>query len=224
MATSAEKLADIIAELSRKYKFDLTEAIEHLGKKEFLPKKLWPKIDNDQSPWASKRAQEFGEEHGIQAVKGTGSGKDGRWTLADVQKQLQKPVKDKVLISPNALMLAKDNKINIVGIKGSGKDGRILVKDVEALIQTEELDEGLNITARAYKEAYDLKISDEELENIQGTGQDGRILLKDVQDFHASTSEDSEKKEKKEKREKKEGKKKDKAKEESESSSDEDDD
>lgn len=216
MATSAEKLADIIAELSRKYKFDLTEAIEHLGKKEFLPKKLWPKIDNDQSPWASKRAQELGEEHGIQAVKGTGSGKDGRWTLADVEKQLQKPVKDKVLISPNALMLAKDNKINIVRIKGSGKDGRILVKDVEALIKTEELDEGLNITARAYKEAYDLKISDEELEGIKGSGQDGRILLKDVQDFHASTSEDSEKKK---------GKKKAKIQEsESESSSDEDDD
>lgn len=216
MATSAEKLADIIAELARKYKFDLTEAIEHLGKKEFLPKKLWPKIDNDQSPWASKRAQEFGEEHGIQAVKGTGSGKDGRWTLADVEKQLQKPVKDKVLISPNALMLAKDNKINIVGIKGSGKDGRILVKDVEALIHTEELDEALNITARAYKEAYDLKISDEDLEGINGSGQDGRILLKDVQDFHASTSEDSEKKK---------GKKKAKIQEsETESSSDEDDD
>ena len=199
MATSAEKLTVIISELAGKYKFDMSDALEHLAKKELLPKKLMPKTDSEESPWASKRAQEFGEEHGIQAVKGTGSGKDGRWTLADVQKQLQKPVKDKVLISPNALMLAKDNKINIVGIKGSGKDGRILVKDVEALIQTDDLDEALNITARAYQEAYSLKISDEELESIPGTGQDGRILLKDVQDFHASTSEDSEKKKGKQK-------------------------
>jgi pyruvate/2-oxoglutarate dehydrogenase complex dihydrolipoamide acyltransferase (E2) component len=194
MATSAEKLSTIITELSKLFKFDEDDAFEHLAKKELLPKKLMPQIDKEQSPWASKRAQEFGEEHGVQAIKGTGSGKDGRWTLADVQKQLQKPVKDKVLISPNALMLAKDNKINVVGIKGSGKDGRILVKDVEALIQNDDLDEGLNITARAYQEAYSLKISDEELESIKGTGQDGRILLKDIQDYHLSSSEKEEKK------------------------------
>lgn len=201
MATSAEKLETIISVLAKKYQFDEEDAMKHLSKKELLPKKLIPQVDKEQSPWASKRAQEFGEEHGVQATKGTGSGKDGRWTLADVEKQLKKPVKDKVLISPNALMLAKEHKINVVDLKGSGKDGRILLKDVEALIKTGELDEGLNISARAYKEAYDLKISDNDLENIKGSGQDGRILLKDVQDFHASSSSETGNKKKKVKEE-----------------------
>ena len=212
MTTSAEKLESIISSLAKKFKFDEEEAIQHLATKELLPKKLMPKDGKDQSLWASKRAQEFGEEHEIVPTVGTGSGKDGRWTLADVQKQLQKPVREKVLISPNALILARENQISIVNIRGSGKEGRILLKDVEAMITSTDCDDELNITPRAFQEAYELKISDDDLEKISGSGQDGRILLKDVQDYHTSSSD--------EKKEKKKGKKKQKVVENSDSESD----
>lgn len=188
MATSAATLATIIGELSKKYKFDEDKAILFLAKQELLPKKMLPKDDKSDSPWASKKALELAEQHGIEA-KGDGSGKNGKWTLADVEKAMEKPSKDKLLVSPNALNLANENKLSLVGRKGSGKDGRILLKDVEAWIAKEDDDdeEDLNISPRALLEANELGISDDELANLHGSGKDGRILLEDVKKYHSSS-------------------------------------
>lgn len=187
MATSAATLATIIGELSKKYKFDEEKAIFFLAKQELLPKKMLPKDDKPDSHWASKKAQELAEQHGIEA-KGDGSGKNGKWTLADVEKAMEKPSKDKLLVSPNALNLANEHKLSLVGKKGSGKDGRILLKDVEAWIAKDVDDEeDLNISPRALQEANELGISNDELTNLHGSGKDGRILLEDIKKYNSST-------------------------------------
>ena len=195
MATSADKLATIISKLSEKYNFSEDRAILFLAKQELLPKKLLPKQNQGDSVWASKKAQELAEQHGIEA-KGDGSGKNGKWTLADVEKAMQTPAKQKLLVSPNALNLANEHKISLVGKVGTGKDGRILLKDVEAMIakkQHDEEEEELEISPRALQEANELGITNDELTNIQGSGKDGRILLSDIKTYSSDKSDKSDK-------------------------------
>lgn len=182
MATSAQTLATIIDVLSKKYKFDSDKAIALLAKEELLPKKMIPKENKDESPWASKKAEELASTHGIVA-EGPGSGKNGKWTLADVEKAMTKPVKNKILVSPNALNLANEKGLSLVGKKGSGKDGRILLKDVEAWLDDEDDEEDLNISPRALQEAHDAGINDEDLATLHGSGKDGRILLEDIKKY-----------------------------------------
>jgi pyruvate/2-oxoglutarate dehydrogenase complex dihydrolipoamide acyltransferase (E2) component len=182
MATSAQTLTNIIDVLSKKYNFDCDSAIALLAKEELLPKKMLPKERKDDSPWVSKKAEELASTHGIVA-EGPGSGKNGKWTLADVEKAMAKPVKNKMLVSPNALNLANEKGLSLVGKKGSGKDGRILLKDVQAWIDDEDDDEELNISPRALQEAHDAHINDEELATIHGSGMDGRILLEDIKKY-----------------------------------------
>jgi pyruvate/2-oxoglutarate dehydrogenase complex dihydrolipoamide acyltransferase (E2) component len=182
MATSAQTLATIIEMLSKKYKFDRANAIDLLAKEELLPKKMIPKQSKDESPWASKKAEELAATHGIIA-EGSGSGKNGKWTLSDVEKAMAKPAKTKLLVSPNALNLANEKGISLVGKKGSGKDGRILLKDVEAWLDQEDDEEELNISPRALQEAHDAGIKDEDLATLHGSGKDGRILLEDVKKY-----------------------------------------
>lgn len=183
MATSAQTLATIIDVLAKKYKFDTDKAIALLAKEELLPKKMMPKENKDDSPWASKKAEELASVHGIVA-EGPGSGKNGKWTLSDVEKAMAKPAKTKLLVSPNALNLANEKGISLVGKKGSGKDGRILLKDVESWIDDEDDDEEeINISPRALQEANEAGIKDEELSTIHGSGKDGRIVLEDIKKF-----------------------------------------
>ena len=189
MATSAQTLSTIIDVLSKKYKFDSDKAIALLAKEELLPKKMIPKESKDDSPWASKKAEELASTHGIVA-EGPGSGKNGKWTLTDVEKAMSKPAKSKMLISPNALNLANEKGLSLVGKKGSGKDGRILLKDVEAWLDDEDDEEELNISPRALQEAHDAGIKDEDLATLHGSGKDGRILLEDIKK-HISESEKS---------------------------------
>ena len=181
MATSAQTLATIIDVLSKKYKFDSDKAIALLAKEELLPKKMLPKESKDDSPWASKKAEELASTHGIVA-EGPGSGKNGKWTLADVEKAMTKPAKTKMLVSPNALNLANEKGLSLVGNKGSGKDGRILLKDVEAWIDDDD-EEDLNISPRALQEAHDAGIKDDDLASLHGSGKDGRILLEDIKKY-----------------------------------------
>ena len=190
MATSAQTLSNIIDILSKKYKFDSDKAIELLAKEELLPKKMLPKESKDDSPWASKKAEELASTHGIVA-EGNGSGKNGKWTLADVEKAMSKPAKNKMLVSPNALNLANEKGLSLVGKKGSGKDGRILLKDVEAWIDEDDDEEELNISPRALQEAHDAGLKDDDLASVHGSGKDGRILLEDVKKY-ISESEKSE--------------------------------
>jgi pyruvate/2-oxoglutarate dehydrogenase complex dihydrolipoamide acyltransferase (E2) component len=182
MATSAQTLSTIIDVLSKKYKFDSDKAIALLAKEELLPKKMLPKESKDDSPWASKKAEELASTHGIVA-EGPGSGKNGKWTLSDVEKAMAKPAKNKMLVSPNALNLANEKGLSLVGKVGSGKDGRILLKDVEAWVDDEDDEEDLNISPRALQEAHDAGIKDEDLATLHGSGKDGRILLEDIKKY-----------------------------------------
>ena len=182
MATSAEKLSQIIDILAKKYKFDNNDAIALLAKEELIPKKLVPKKNQNSSIWASKKAEELAATHNIIA-EGPGSGKNGKWTLADVVKAMTKPAKNKLLVSPNALNFANEKKISLVGKTGSGKDGRILLKDVQQWVDEEDEDEQLNISPRALQEAVDEGIDYDDLYTIQGSGQDGRILLEDIKKY-----------------------------------------
>jgi len=192
MATSADTLANIIDVLSKKYKFDKDKAISLLAKEELLPKKMLPKENKDDSPWASKKAEELASTHGIVA-EGPGSGKNGKWTLSDVEKAMVKPAKNKMLVSPNALNLANEKGLSLVGKKGSGKDGRILLKDVEKwLEEDDDEEEELNISPRALQEAHEAGIKDEDLFTLHGSGKDGRILLEDIK-RHISDSDKSDK-------------------------------
>ena len=190
MATSAQTLGSIIELLAQKYKFDYENAIALLAKEELLPKKMIPQDRKADSPWASKKAEELASQHGI-VPSGSGSGKNGKWTLADVEKAMAKPSKTKLLVSPNALNLANQKGISLVGKKGSGKDGRILLKDVEAMLDDDDDEEELNISPRALQEAHDSGIKDKELFTLHGSGKDGRILLEDIKK-HISESEKSE--------------------------------
>lgn len=189
MATSAQTLANIIETLAKQYKFEETEAIAILAKQELLPKKLIPKDAKTDTKWASKRAEEVGTSHGI-IPEGPGSGKNGKWTLADVEKAMAKPVKAKLLVSPVALNLANEKGLDLTGKSGSGKDGRILVKDVESWLAEEDDTEELNISPRALQEARETHCA-HELATIHGSGKDGRILLEDIKK-HISGSEESE--------------------------------
>ena len=183
MATSAQTLATILENLSVKYKFDKDEAIGHLATLELLPKKLLPKAPKQVTGFASKKAEEVAAEHGI-VPDGPGSGKDGKWTLKDVQSKMTAPAATKLLVSPNALSLANEHQLDLAGRKGTGKDGRILVKDVEGWLAAEGDDEEeLDISPRALQEATDHGISKTDLATIHGSGKDGRLLLSDVKKY-----------------------------------------
>jgi pyruvate/2-oxoglutarate dehydrogenase complex dihydrolipoamide acyltransferase (E2) component len=189
MATSAQSLKTIIDLLSKKYKFDCDKAIDLLAKEELLPKKMLPKENKDGSLWASKKAEELASLHGI-IPEGPGSGKNGKWTLSDVDKAMTKPAKNKMLVSPNALNLANEKGLSLVGKKGSGKDGRILLKDVETWLGEDDDEEELNISPRALQEAHDAGIKDEDLATLHGSGKDGRILLEDIKKYITESEKD----------------------------------
>jgi pyruvate/2-oxoglutarate dehydrogenase complex dihydrolipoamide acyltransferase (E2) component len=194
MATSAATLQTIINTLAKKYKFNSDEAIHILAAEDLLPKKMIPKETNaDGNIWASKKAEELASQYHL-VPTGEGSGKNGKWTLKDIEKLMEKPTKDKINISPNALNLANDNKLSLSGKVGSGKDGRILLKDVEQWIKDEkdddDDDDDLNISPRALMEANQNGLSEGDLTAIHGTGKDGRILLEDVKKYITSTETD----------------------------------
>lgn len=192
MATSAATLQTIIDTLSKKYKFNSDEALKILSADELLPKKMIPKeINADGNIWASKKAEELASQYKV-VPTGDGSGKNGKWTLKDIEKLMEKPTKSKINISPNALNLANEKGLSLSGKTGTGKDGRILLKDVENWIKSDDNDEDddLNISPRALMEAHQNGLSDGDLTSINGTGKDGRILLEDVKKYITSTETD----------------------------------
>ena len=142
MATSAQTLSTILDTLAKEFNFDKTAACHILARDCLLPKKLMQSsvAPKKASPWASKKAEEVATEHGI-IPEGTGSGKDGKWTVADVKKLLEPPVKEKQNASPHAVKLALEHNIDLKSVKGSGKDGKILLKDVEKLIEESDEEE-----------------------------------------------------------------------------------
>ena len=143
MATSAQTLSTIIDALAKEFGFDKAGALSLLASEELLPKKLMtpPAAPAKKaSLWGSKRAEEVAAEHGITPT-GSGSGKDGKWVLADVKKLIDAPVKTKINASPAAVKLALEKKIDLASVKGSGQDEKILVKDVKDLVSESEDEE-----------------------------------------------------------------------------------
>lgn len=195
MATSAQSLSTIISTLSKKYKFDEDKALKHLASMDLLPKKMLKekddKKDKEESPWASKKAKELAEAHNI-VPNGLGTAKNGKWKLEDVEKLLNKPVKEKISISPNAQNLADENDLDIKGRTGSGHNGRIVLKDVERWIEERD-GPALDISERALQEAKKEGISDDELSSIHGSGENGRIILKDIQKYKSDSDKDTHK-------------------------------
>jgi pyruvate/2-oxoglutarate dehydrogenase complex dihydrolipoamide acyltransferase (E2) component len=182
MATSSVQLARIIDVLGKKYKFDMPDAMEYLAEQDLLPKKLIDDIHKSTTPWASKKAEELAKEHDIKP-NGKGSGKDGKWTQADVKKAMESPKSTNLNVSPNALLLANKENISLVGIKGTGANGRVLLKDVQDILdktKNAKKDEELMITPFALQYALENHISDDELSTITGTGVGGRIVKDDI--------------------------------------------
>ena len=209
MATSADKLSQILNTLAATYGFTQDDALKTLAKQELLPQKLIPKAKST-SLFASTKAEELAAEHGI-VPEGKGSGKDNRHTMADIEKLLAKPAK-KLLISPKALKLANKNGLDVTKISGSGAQNRIILADVEKIVDGDDGEEDLNITEAADDFAEQNGITDCELKSIKGSGKENsegrrRILLGDVKEYHSSGSDGSCKGGKKKKEPKKKAKK-----------------
>ena len=213
MAISADTLSDIIKQLGDKFNFPYDEAIGFLAQEQKLPKKLLPKEAKSTSLWASSQAQALAEKHNIVHDGTKGSGKDGKWTMKDVEKFISK--EEKINASPTAEILAKEKGISLFGKTGSGTNGRILLKDVSKWIESPESDEdgintsprALNISPRALLEAREHNISEDELAKIKGSGEDGRIILADIETYKSESSDKEDKK--KDKKKKKKSKKDD---------------
>ncbi|NDF34131.1 MAG: hypothetical protein EB157_06180, partial [Euryarchaeota archaeon] len=84
----------------------------------------------------SPTALNLANEHGISVAGRTGSGKDGRILLKDVESWLvadNDNTDDEIDISPRALQEAKSLNLtddDLSKILGTGNDGRILLKDI----------------------------------------------------------------------------------------------
>lgn len=191
MATSAEKLSTILdLALTMARDGEENEAImKALAKRELLPAKLLPKKKEATSIFASKQAEEVATRAKLVLDPGAGSGKDGRYTLADINKLLETPKKKPTAISPSALQLANEHGISISGVVGSGKDGRIVLKDIEALLEQDAEEDELNISPRALNEANEAKIPQSKLKTLHGSGKDGRIILSDIEKLKSEQSE-----------------------------------
>ena len=100
MATSAEKLSTILdLALTMARDGEENEAImKALAKRELLPAKLLPKKKEATSIFASKQAEEVATRAKLALDPGAGSGKDGRYTLADINKLLETPKKKQVMM------------------------------------------------------------------------------------------------------------------------------
>lgn len=191
MATSAEKLSTILdLALTMARDGEENEAImKALAKRELLPAKLLPKKKEAASIFASKQAEEVATRAKLALDPGAGSGKDGRYTLADINKLLETPKKKPTAISPSALQLANEHGLSIAGVVGSGKDGRIVLKDIEALLEQDAEEDELNISPRALNEANEAKIPQSKLKTLHGSGKDGRIILSDIEKLKSEQSE-----------------------------------
>lgn len=193
MATSAQKLSTILeiaCRMARDGK-DQDTILKELAKNELLPAKLLPKKEKDSSIFASKQAEEVASRMKLVLEAGAGSGKDGKFTLADVNKLLETPKKKPPSISPSALQLANEHGISISGIVGSGKEGRIIIKDIEALLEQDAEEDEINISPRALNEAKEAKISEKQLKEITGSGKDGRIILSDIEKIKSESEKES---------------------------------
>jgi len=136
MATSSKTLTQIINTICDEYELDRQQILKQLSTKDLLPAKLLLKSKPKNVPfYASKQAEELATLSNLILDEGMGSGKHGKYTLADVKKAIEIPHDKKILISPTALNFANDQNISISEVIGTGKDSRILLSDVKKYIK-----------------------------------------------------------------------------------------
>lgn len=190
MATSAEKLSqiiDIACTLSREGKGN-DEVMLELASRDLLPKKLLPKPKIEKevvSMYASKQAEAAALTGKLELELGKGSGKQGKYTLADIKNLLEGPKKKPTAISPSALQLANENGITIAGVVGSGHEGRIVLKDIQALLDSKQDKDTveISITPQALKALETAGYSKADLIGIPGSGKDCKLMQRDVEAF-----------------------------------------
>lgn len=151
------------------------------------------------SPAAKRRAQELG----VDIALVTGSSKDGRISIEDVETfaASQQAVPEtpqpasapaRINASPAAKRRAQELGVDIAAVTGSGKDGRVSFEDVEAFAASQQVAPEVPATPEsvpaaavevhasplARRIAQDVGI---DLATIQGSGRAGRIVRKDVE-------------------------------------------
>jgi hypothetical protein len=139
MATSAQKLLDIVDILAKQYGFDKKEAMQFIANENLLPTKLVKMIESDGQAsdlkWASPQAKKLGEEHGI-VPNGDGTAKNGKWTCKDVKDAMTKTVTvKKINATWQAVKFAEENEMSLDGKVGTGKDNKITIADIKGWIE-----------------------------------------------------------------------------------------
>lgn len=112
--------------------------VDSLETKELLPKKMMTNkstTSKDKGLYDNKRAKEFAEANGICVKDITGTGREGRITIADMKKIVDVPTAGKAKISVAAEKLAVEHRIDISTVTPSGKRGDILLKDIKQAIE-----------------------------------------------------------------------------------------
>lgn len=138
MAISCEKFSQMLEVISKEHKIDMQSLVDSLETKELLPKKMMTNkstTSKDKGPYDNKRAKEFAEANGICIKDITGTGREGRITIADMKKVADVPVAGKAKISAAAEKLAVEHGIDISTVTPSGKRGDILLKDIKQAIE-----------------------------------------------------------------------------------------
>jgi pyruvate/2-oxoglutarate dehydrogenase complex dihydrolipoamide acyltransferase (E2) component len=140
MATSADKLQDIIYLICNEYKLPQDRVKTLLCSKNLLPKKL---IKQDDAPnkttsktpsyFASKQAKELADKMDLNIDSFNGTAKNGRYSLKDIQFMLSSNKTTKH-ITPTAKALLEQTDFDIGHIVGTGNNGKIILKDVEKYI------------------------------------------------------------------------------------------
>ena len=151
MPIGQEQLTKIIT-ISKNYPQDgdLDELNKILWTEGLLPKVMMPEVPEsvheDYEIFTSKKSMEFAKEHYLHP-SGSGTGKDGKFTVADLKLFLSvktKAEKEKVKkpkefrIYPKAEDLAKSKRLTkeeLEKIEPSGRHGHILLKDIEKFVK-----------------------------------------------------------------------------------------
>ncbi len=189
MATSAQTLSQIIDTLLKAKPASRDEAIELLGAKGFLPKKLTEKPKEKKvTLFASKAAEDFAEAKNIAIPEGfKGSAANDKISVKDLKQLAEGPKASKANASPSAAQFARDNGIDISKVKGSGSEGKILLKDVKdlkpAAVAEKSEEDSPKISPSAAKLMKQWDIDEDDITDIDGTGKNGTIVAKDLKEL-----------------------------------------
>ena len=137
MAISSDKLYTIINIVydNSKNTSSIEDICELLQQQNLLPKKLSKNHLNNHkfnSLFVSKQAEELASKYNLVLEPGTGTARNGKFSVADIQKIYNA---SKINISPSAKLKVQELGIPIsqLNIKGHGQNGKIILSDVKTL-------------------------------------------------------------------------------------------